>query len=123
MSIAVSIEDLPGVVAERGADAYLVTIRDDRPHVVAVTVTWEQSNLLVGSGRRTGMNIVDHPKVTLLWPTSEQDPKHSLLVDGTAHLSDVGEWLVITPTSAILHRAGGRRRPAPEPTEAPETET
>ena len=32
------------------------------------------------------------------------------LVDGTARLSNDGEWLEITPTSAVLHRAGGRRR-------------
>jgi hypothetical protein len=41
---------------------------------------------------------------------TDQHPKHSLLVDGTARASDDGEWLVITPTSAILHRAGGLRR-------------
>ncbi len=110
MSIEVRIDDLPEVVAERGPDAYLVTVRDTRPHVVAVSVVVRDGDLVVGAGRRTAMNIVDRPLATLLWPVTDRHPNHSLLVDGTARSSDDGEWLVITPTSAILHRAGGRRR-------------
>jgi hypothetical protein len=52
--------------------------------------------------------------VTLLWPVSPEHPKHTLLVDGTAAMSADGEWLEITPTAAVLHRAGGRRRRAPD---------
>ena len=99
------------MIGERGPDAYLVTVRDDRPHVVAVSVAWRGADLVVGAGRRTAMNIADHPSATLLWPVTDAHPKHSLLVDGVARLSDDGEWLLITPTSAILHRAGGRRHP------------
>ena len=110
MSITVKLEDLAGVVAERGPDAYLVTVRDTRPHIVAVSVVCRDGRLVVGAGRRTAINIEDRPLATLLWPVSDQHPKHSLLVDGTAQVSDDGEWLIITPTSAILHRAGGRRR-------------
>lgn len=110
MSIEVTIDELPTVVADRGPDAYLVTVRDTRPHVVAVSVVAKDGTLVVGAGRRTSINIVDRPLATLLWPVSEAHPKHSLLVDGTARLTEDGEWLVITPTSAILHRAGGRRR-------------
>ena len=104
------LEDLAEVVRERGPDAYLVTVRDTRPHVVAVSVVVRDGTLVVGAGRRTAMNIVDRPLATLLWPVTDEHPKHSFLVDGTARTSDDGEWLVITPTSAILHRAGGRRR-------------
>ena len=110
VSITVKLEDLARAIGERGPDAYLVTVRDTRPHVVAVSVAHRDGVLVVGAGRRTGMNIVDRPLATLLWPVSTDHPKHSLLVDGTARLSDDGEWLEITPTSAILHRAGGRRR-------------
>lgn len=110
VSITVKLEDLAGVIAERGPDAYLVTVRDTRPHIVAVTVVSRDGLLVVGAGRRTAINIEDRPLATLLWPVSPDHPKHSLLVDGTARLSDDGEWLVITPTGAILHRAGGRRR-------------
>ncbi len=110
MSIDVSLDDLPRVLDERGPSAYLVTVRDTRPHVVAVTVAARDGLLVVAPGRRTGRNIEDRPLVTLLWPTTDEHPKHSLLVDGTARMSDDGEWLEITPTSAVLHRAGGRRR-------------
>jgi hypothetical protein len=124
VSIDVALEDLAGVVAERGSDAYLVTVRDTRPHVVAVTVTVRDEGLVVGAGRRTAMNVAERPDVTLLWPVTAAHPKHTLLVDGTARLSDDGEWLVITPTSAILHRAGGRRRTlgAHEHVDAPPTD-
>lgn len=114
VSIDVTLEDLGTVIDERGPGAYLVTVREDRPHVVAVAVAQRDGALVVGAGRRTAMNIEDHPSVTLLWPTTPEHPKHTLLVDGTAAMSDDGEWLVITPTSAILHRAGGRRRTLPD---------
>src|SRR4051812_3240697 len=123
MSIEVRLEDLPAVVAERGVDAYLVTVRDDHPHMVAVSVAWQGDDVVVAAGRRTAMNIAHRPLVTLLWPVSEVDPKHSLLVDGEARLTGDGEWLLITPTSAILHRAGGRRRRPGDPEPIAGTET
>lgn len=110
MSIAVAVDDLPALVDQRGAAAYLVTVRDTRPHVVAVTVACRDGVLVVAAGRRSGTNLRSHPEVTLLWSTSSEHPKHSLLVDGTAVVTDDGEWVEITPTSAVLHRVGGRRR-------------
>jgi hypothetical protein len=112
VSISVDVADLPRLLAERGTDAYLVTVREARPHVVAVTVTARGAHLVVAPGRRTARNIDRHPEVTLLWPVSAEHPKHTLLVDGTAAMSADGEWLEIVPTSAVLHRAGGRRRRA-----------
>lgn len=113
MSIDVALDDLPGVIAERGPDAYLVTVRDDRPHVVAVGVAVRGGVLVVAPGRRSARNLDAHPRVTLLWPTSPAAPAHSLLVDGEAAISADGEWMEITPTHAVLHRAGGRRRSLP----------
>ncbi|MCB1038220.1 MAG: hypothetical protein R2701_01235 [Acidimicrobiales bacterium] len=110
MSIRVDLQDLPSVVAERGLAAYLVTVRDDRPHVVMVQVGSREGLLVVAPGRRTSANIADRPEVTLLWPVSVTHPNHSLLVDGRAAMSVDGEWLEIEPTSAVLHRVGGRRR-------------
>ncbi|HMJ78224.1 MAG TPA: pyridoxamine 5'-phosphate oxidase family protein [Iamia sp.] len=105
MSIAVELDDLPAKVATRTGQAYLVTIRDERPHVVSVAPDPSaDGTIVVGAGRRTTANIAAHPEVTLLWPTDEGDPKHSLLVDGTAAPSADGDTLLITPTSAILHR-------------------
>jgi hypothetical protein len=110
VSIDVALEDLPDLIAERGTDAYLVTVRDARPHVVSVGVAVRGRALVVAAGRRTARNVADRPAVTLLWPVTPEHPDHSLLVDGTGVLTDDGEWLEITPGSAILHRAGGRRR-------------
>lgn len=105
MSIAVELDDLPAKVAGRTGQAYLVTIRESRPHVVAVApAPGPDGTLVVGAGRRTSANIAERPEVTLLWPVDAGDPKHSLLVDGTAAPGTDGETLVITPTSAILHR-------------------
>ena len=114
MSIDVAMDELGAVIEARGTDAYLVTVRDDRPHVVAVGVAVRGELLVVAPGRRTAANVQAHPKVTLLWPATPQDPAHSLLVDGTAQVSDDGEWLEVAPTSAVLHRAGGRRRRLPD---------
>lgn len=118
------LADLAQTIAERGPAAFLVTVRETRPHIVSVKVSIAIPPptagagagagaicgpvLVVGAGRRTAANIAIHSQVTLLWPYSPDHPGHSLLVDGTAVLADDGEQLVITPQSAILHRAGGR---------------
>lgn len=105
MSIEVPLSELPDAVAARSAAAYLVTIRGTRPHVVSVTPRLDAGAIVVGAGRRTALNVAESPEVTLLWPVDEADPKHSLLVDGAATVTTDGEEIVITPTSAILHRA------------------
>lgn len=110
MSIPVELDDLPERIAGRTGQAYLVTVRDQRPHVVSVAPSpGEGGTLVVGAGRRTSANVAAHPEVTLLWPTDDGDPKHSLLVDGTAAPTVDGEELVITPTSALLHRVRAGR--------------
>lgn len=114
MSIDVSLDELPATIEARGTDAYLVTVRDVRPHVVAVSVSWRDGVLVVAPGRRTAANIEARPDVTLMWPVSAEHPHHTLLVDGTASMSANGEWLEIVPTDAVLHRAGGRRRRLPD---------
>ena len=111
MSIAVDLAELAAVVAERGAAAYLVTVRDTRPHIVQVEVGWRRTELVVAAGRRTAVNVATHPEVTLLWPVSDAHPDHSLLVDAVARVE--GEALVLAPSHAVLHRAGGRRRRPP----------
>lgn len=105
MSIDVGLDELPGRIDARTGQAYLVTVRERRPHVVSVAPAPQaDGTLVVGAGRRTSANVAEHPEVTLLWPTDATDPKHSLLVDGTAAPSADGDTLVVTPTSAILHR-------------------
>ena len=111
MSVPVDLERLREQTDEFGPLAYVVTVNQDgRPHIVSAEVTWRDSQLVAGAGRRTGTNASARPSVTLLWPPVG-DGGFSLLVDGDAVLD--GEQVVITPGSAILHRTavadgGGR---------------
>lgn len=94
--------------------AYLVTVGDGlAPRVVSVSVDVgpvhgcepePAPELSVDAGHHTAANVAVRPTVTVFWPVDEQDPKHALLVDGTATATQDGDRLVITPTSAILHR-------------------
>jgi hypothetical protein len=52
-------------------------------------------------GRGSLANVAANPVVTLLYPPRTA-PDYSLLVDGTAVVE--GDDVVITPTSAVLHR-------------------
>lgn len=117
MSIRVELEDLAAAVEARGPDAFLASVREEHPHLVAVQVrVLDDGRLVVGAGRRTALNVADRPEVALLWPDTPEHPANSLLVDGTAAAIDGDDdHLAITPTSAILHRAGGRlgRRGSP----------
>ncbi len=109
MSIEVPLDDLGEAIARRTGQAYLVSIRGSRPHVVSVAPrSAPDGSLVVGAGRRTAANVAERPEVTLLWPADGGDPTHSLLVDGTAAASADGAELVVTPSSAILHRARTR---------------
>ena len=51
--------------------------------------------------------------MALLWPADVASPNHTLLVDGIAVPGGAEGELVVTPTSAILHRVrAGRGAPA-----------
>src|SRR5262249_16380248 len=50
VSIPVELDDLPERIAGRTGQAYLVTIRDQRPHVVSVTPRPEAGTIVVGAG-------------------------------------------------------------------------
>lgn len=115
MSIEVAPDELGEAIGRRKGQAYLVTIRPgeggpERPHVVSVTPrVGPDGTISVGAGRRTASNVAAHGVVTLLWPVDDGDPHHSLLVDGTATVSEDGAHLVVTPTSALLHRVRASR--------------
>ncbi len=105
--------DLADMVAERGPLAYLVTVGEVGPRVVSVSARFEPDDTIrVEAGRHTVANVAARPAVTLFWPLDAEHPKHTLLVDGTAAL--VGDELVVTPSSAMLHRVrtgrGGSER-------------
>ena len=102
MSIPVELEALAGEVAATGAVAMLVTVNEkDRPHAVAVDVTWDGGVLRTGAGSRTAANVTRRPGVSLVWPTLVPG-EYSLIVDGTATV--VGAEVVVTPERAVRHR-------------------
>ena len=105
MSVPVSLDDLPSTLAERGLRCFLITVGDDRPHVVSATVTWDGQRLRAPAGRRTRSNVIDRPEVTLLWPAPPDDPTLSLLVDGTATVVEGTESIIVSPIGAVLHRS------------------
>ncbi len=97
--------------------AYLITV-DDGYRVHTVTVEPRLRNLPerpegppaivdVGPiGGRTRENLAQRRDVTLLWPPPEPGG-YSLIVDGEAELSDVGNETVrlgVVPARALLHR-------------------
>lgn len=101
MSVPVEVADLQAKTAEYGW-AYLLTVGEDgRPHVVAVSPTWDGDRLAMDVGRGTAANAAARSSVVLCFPPVEPDG-YSLIVDGTAR---VGERRVaFEPSGAVLHR-------------------
>ncbi len=106
MSIPVAIDDLAAAIGEYSW-AYLLTVRDDlRPHIVAVTPSWDGQQLVIDVGRGTARNAAERPSISLCYPPVD-DGGYSLIVDGEATVE--GEAMVrFAPTGAVMHR------PAPE---------
>jgi hypothetical protein len=102
MSVKVDVDKLAETLADF-AFGYLITVGDDfRAHTVAVSPVVDGGALEVGTvGDTTRRNAGAHPAVTVVWPP--RDPSgYSLIVDGTATLTDAG--LRVTPSRAVLHR-------------------
>lgn len=111
MSVAVPLEKLRVVMAERGGGAYLLSVGDDAsPHAVHVQVAWEGDALATEVGRRSAANAASRPAVSLLFPLRSADD-YSLIVDGTAVARGESGRLFITPLRAVLHRPAA----APDP--------
>jgi hypothetical protein len=108
MSISVELERVQSEAALRGPGSFLLTVTDDgRPHVVAVSVGWEGSALVLSAGRTSVHNAGARPGVSLLWPPVEPGG-YSLIVDGeaVAEPSPDGEGgrVTLEVTRAVLHR-------------------
>lgn len=110
MSISVELERVQDEAAQRSGLAYLLTVTDDgRPHIIAVSVGWDGTDLVMGAGRGSCRNAIARPSVSVLWPPDEPGG-YSLIADGTATVApyDDGEGGTVTlsPTRAVLHRPG-----------------
>lgn len=104
MSIPVDLADLPKTLADfdRG---YLLTSADGRVKAVSVRVEPMVGTLRVPApGRGSVANAAANPVTTLLFPPLEAGGL-TLLVDGSAAVD--GDDVVLTPSSAILHRSVG----------------
>ena len=98
------LEALAGAIESYGPTALLITInQDDRPHSVAVEVTWDGrgGRLRMGAGSRTAANVGRRPGVSLVWPALVPG-SYSLIVDGMATVA--GGELVVTPEQSVRHR-------------------
>lgn len=108
MSIAVDLERVRAEAQRRGPGAFLLTVTDSsRPHVVAVTVGWEDGSVVASVGRGSARNAGDRRGVTVLWPP-EEPGGYSLIVDGDASVepTDDGGRVTVQVTKAVLHRPG-----------------
>jgi len=106
VSISVDLAELPAEISRFGSSAFLVTTSSDGPpHISSVFVILEADCLAIRIGRRTHRNVEEHPAVSLVWPNGIGD--YCLIVDGDAHRRPPAT-LIVTPTSAVLHRLATR---------------
>lgn len=112
MSIQVDLVRLADELAAWG-DGYLITAGDGAvPHVLALRPAVRPGDggcqLVFDAGAGRGFrNARDAGVATLLFPPHVDADGYSLLIDATVTVE--GAYLVLDPTSALLHR------PAPEP--------
>lgn len=105
MSIGVDLDRLRDEVTTYGSHPYLLSVADDgRPHATAVTMRWEDGDLVAGVGKRSAANVAERGDISVLWPPVEPGG-YSLIVDGTASLD--GDRVTVRPTRAVLHRQAG----------------
>ncbi len=109
MSIEVDVSKL-GVELERfGAQAYLLSVKDDATaHIAHLTFSLADGQLRCGASRTAAANVAERPRVSVLWPPYEPGG-YSMIVDGDCQLSsgsapDGGDELVVAPVTAVLHR-------------------
>jgi len=101
MSIPVDVGDLARALDDFGV-GYLLSSAEGRVKAVTVEPVASDGVLrIVGPGRGSVANVSANPHVTVLLPPLQQRG-YTLLVDGTAVRE--GDDLVVTPTSAVLHR-------------------
>ncbi len=103
MSVQVDLDRLADTLADFPF-GYLITVGDDhRAHAVAVTPAFDGGAFTMGPvGNTTARNAAARNAVTMLWPPREPTG-YSLIVDGTAEITDAGVRL--TPSRAVLHRS------------------
>lgn len=100
VSIKVDPAGLAAAVADYGS-AHLLSTDGTHVRTVCADVSLSDGVFHAPRSKSTAANVGSNPTVTLLFPPTEHHG-FSLIVDGTAQ--DTGEELIVTPTSAVLHR-------------------
>jgi hypothetical protein len=101
VSLAVSLEELEGRLADFGKVAFLVTTGGEGAHVVSVAVAFDGERFSMSAGRSSRANVDAKASATLLWPSPDDGP-YCLIVDGEARVHD--DDVLVDPTRAVLHR-------------------
>jgi Pyridoxamine 5'-phosphate oxidase len=102
MSKVVEIADLEEALRDYSAGYLLTWSADGRVKVVSIAPSYHAARFVLTSpGRGSCANAAANSTVTLLFAPLQQ-PGFSLIVDGSA--SVVGDDVIVSPTSAILHR-------------------
>jgi hypothetical protein len=105
VSISVTVDRIRDELARFGPNptVFLLSVTGRQtPHAVSVAAEWDGDRLAMRVGKGTASNAGERPSVTLLWPPTETGD-FSLIVDGTASID--GDRIIVTPESAVLHRA------------------
>jgi hypothetical protein len=101
MSIPVDLADLGTTLADFPW-GYFVTVNDRQvAHSLAVPTDFRDGLLHLAAGRGTRVNAQERPFVSMVFPGVD-GRAYSLILDGRADV--VGDGIVFTPTSAVLHR-------------------
>lgn len=118
MSSAVDFDRLAEKLA--GHDyAYLITVdAENRPHPVPVMPVLRGDTVYIGAlgGRRSRANLARTGEVTVMWPPPVPGG-YTVIVDGTAQVSDAGELasVTISPARAVLIRVATPESPGETP--------
>jgi len=105
VSISVSVDRIRDELPRFGPTptVFLLSVTGRQtPHAVSVSPEWDGDRLVMRVGQGTASNAAERSSVTLLWPPPEPG-EFSLIVDGTASVD--GDRVIVTPESAVLHRA------------------
>jgi hypothetical protein len=101
VSIEVPLGELAGSLADYPW-GYLVTVADGgQARLLAVPTRFEDGRLVAPAGEGTRANATARSQVTMVFPPAD-GRGHSLIVDGTATVSD--DAVHVTPTWAVMHR-------------------
>jgi hypothetical protein len=108
VSVPVELDRLREEIAGFDSDPYLITVSDDgRPHIVAVSWSWQGDELVIPAGNTTTANARARPHVTVLWPPAHRGG-FSLIVDAAVTRAtgagEGGNAVAVQPTRAVLHR-------------------